>query len=206
MANITLMGASYTDVPAVDLPQTGGGTVRFYESGGTPSATQHTILFEFEDTTTATITAYYDSTFISDAIRATVPATYDSKMVWQASLDGTAWYTKPSEDYETVWEGTSYVNAGTTTNTLWVEQMSNTPLTLGNEWRISIDGVSYICPVQNNGEDNYVGNPLYDGGADDGSGIPFIMYNYGWGAWNGSCATNITGNTLHTFKFERKTS
>ena len=34
MANITLMGASYTDVPAVDLPQTGGGTVRFYESGG----------------------------------------------------------------------------------------------------------------------------------------------------------------------------
>lgn len=34
MANITLLGASYTDVPAVDLPQTGGGTVRFYESGG----------------------------------------------------------------------------------------------------------------------------------------------------------------------------
>lgn len=36
MANITLLGASYTDVPAVDLPKTGGGTVRFYEnsSGG----------------------------------------------------------------------------------------------------------------------------------------------------------------------------
>lgn len=34
MANITLLGASYTDVPAVDLPQTGGGTVRFYEDGG----------------------------------------------------------------------------------------------------------------------------------------------------------------------------
>lgn len=34
MANITLMGASYTNVPAVDLPQTGGGTVRFYENGG----------------------------------------------------------------------------------------------------------------------------------------------------------------------------
>lgn len=38
MANITLMGASYTNVPAVDLPQTGGGTVRFYESGGGSSA------------------------------------------------------------------------------------------------------------------------------------------------------------------------
>lgn len=34
MANITLLGASYTDVPAIDLPQTGGGTVRFYENGG----------------------------------------------------------------------------------------------------------------------------------------------------------------------------
>ena len=40
MANITLMGASYTDVPAVDLPQTGGGTVRFYENGGGGSSVQ----------------------------------------------------------------------------------------------------------------------------------------------------------------------
>ena len=34
MANITILGASYTDVPAVTLPQTGGGTVTFYENGG----------------------------------------------------------------------------------------------------------------------------------------------------------------------------
>ena len=34
MANVTLMGASYSDVPAVTLPQTGGGTVTFYENGG----------------------------------------------------------------------------------------------------------------------------------------------------------------------------
>lgn len=32
MANVTLWGASYTDVPAVTLPQTGGGTVTFYDS------------------------------------------------------------------------------------------------------------------------------------------------------------------------------
>lgn len=36
MANITLLGASYTDVPAVTLPQTGGGLVTFYENGGEP--------------------------------------------------------------------------------------------------------------------------------------------------------------------------
>lgn len=92
MANITLMGASYTDVPAVDLPQTGGGTVRFYESGGTPSQTQHTILFEFEDTTSASITAYWDGSFISDAITATTPTTYGGKTVALAQLDGVTWY------------------------------------------------------------------------------------------------------------------
>lgn len=29
--NITLLGASYTAVPAVDLPKTGGGTARFID-------------------------------------------------------------------------------------------------------------------------------------------------------------------------------
>lgn len=29
--NITLLGASYSDVPAVDLPKTGGGTARFVD-------------------------------------------------------------------------------------------------------------------------------------------------------------------------------
>ena len=35
MANISLWGADYPDVPAVELPQTGGGVVTFYENGGT---------------------------------------------------------------------------------------------------------------------------------------------------------------------------
>ena len=30
--NISLMNAQYPDVPAVDLPKTGGGTARFYDS------------------------------------------------------------------------------------------------------------------------------------------------------------------------------
>ena len=92
MANITLMGASYTDVPAVDLPKTGGGTVRFYENGGTPSATRHTLYFEFEDGTNQTVYAYYDDAFISSAITATTPTTYNNKTVTLAQLDGTTWY------------------------------------------------------------------------------------------------------------------
>ena len=34
MANVTVAGASFTDVPAVILPKTGGGSVRFVEEGG----------------------------------------------------------------------------------------------------------------------------------------------------------------------------
>lgn len=41
--NITLMGASYSDVPAVDLPQTGGGTARFVDTSDA-NATQYALL------------------------------------------------------------------------------------------------------------------------------------------------------------------
>lgn len=60
--------------------------------GGTPSATQHTIYFEFSDSTNTSITAYWDGTFISDAIRATTPTTYSGKTVTLAQLDGVTWY------------------------------------------------------------------------------------------------------------------
>ena len=61
-------------------------------SGGTPSATQHTIYFEFSDGTNTTITAYYDDSFISNAITATEPTTYGGKTVTLAQLDGVTWY------------------------------------------------------------------------------------------------------------------
>lgn len=58
MANITLLGASYTDVPAVDLPQTGGGTVRFYEDGGTTS-NNPTLETEWKDVYSDWAAGYY---------------------------------------------------------------------------------------------------------------------------------------------------
>ena len=56
MANITLLGASYTDVPAVDLPKTGGGTVRFYENGGGNNPTLET---EWKDVYSDWAAGYY---------------------------------------------------------------------------------------------------------------------------------------------------
>ena len=54
--NITLMGASYTDVPAVVLPQTGGGTARFDDASVTtataPDVTQGKIFLAADGTPT----------------------------------------------------------------------------------------------------------------------------------------------------------
>lgn len=58
-----------------------------------PSATRHTLYFEYEDTTTETEYAYYDDSFISSAITATTPTTRSSKTVTLAQLDGTTWYS-----------------------------------------------------------------------------------------------------------------
>ena len=79
--------------------------------GGAPSATQHTILFEFTDETTQSITGYWDSSFISDAITATTPTEYGGKTVDSASLDGVAWYTKPTTAWETLYNGNANLEA-----------------------------------------------------------------------------------------------
>ena len=63
--DITLMGASYEDVPAVDLPKTGGGTARFYDpseikyaesatSGGSAKNSEGIPYGECDSTSTAT--------------------------------------------------------------------------------------------------------------------------------------------------------
>lgn len=203
MANVTLLGASYTDVPAVDLPKTGGGTVRFYENGGTPSATQHNILFEFEDETSTSITAYYDSTFISDAITATTPTEYGGKTVNSASLDGVAWYTKPVGTWETIYDGQGNLEADTPYPYFWISELADVMIPIGSVWRITFDGTSYVCTVTQNIGDygGCIGNPLYSGGADDGSGVPLDLYRSPWGAWSGA-ADAPAGN--HTLKVERK--
>lgn len=53
MANITLLGASYSDVPAVQLPKTGGGTATFYEVEGSRSITENGT---YDVTTDASVT------------------------------------------------------------------------------------------------------------------------------------------------------
>ena len=171
--------------------------------GGAPSATQHTILFEFTDETTQSITGYWDSSFISDAITATTPTEYGGKTVDSASLDGVAWYTKPVGTWETIYDGAGNLEADTPYPYFWISDLADVVIPQNSVWRITFDGTEYICTATQTLESvGYtIGNPLYSGGADDGSGVPFNLYRSPWGAWSGG-ADASAGN--HTLKVERQ--
>ena len=83
MANITLLGASYTDVPAVDLPQTGGGTVRFYENGGGSSGYTRTVIAPQQTVTP-------DSS--RQAVLSGVTVGFVDASHYIVTLDGVEWY------------------------------------------------------------------------------------------------------------------
>lgn len=194
------------------------GQIYTYElsaySGGssTPSATAHTIYFEFSDSTNTTITAYWDDTFISDAITATTPTTYGGKTVDSASLDGVAWYARPTETWETLIEGNIDWNREDSGNYpyCWISSLGNTPITVGSVYRVTYNNVEYRCTAKDallNGVTNTVfGNPAWSGGADDGSGVPFVFIDYTrYGAWTGGLNVPNVDSTYY-FKIERQVS
>lgn len=202
----TLIDISDTTAVATDVAS---GKYIYLASGqkvegtasGTPSATQHTILFEFTDETSATITAYYDSTFISDAIRTTTPTTYDSKTVQQASLDGVAWYIKPSEDWDVLFDGSVTFSQQSPYNQIWISSLGSLQPAVGEVYRVTIDGTVYNLTAHEDDGRVYIGNPSYDWGTDDGSGVPFCLFNAGYGGLQGWTELSATA---HTVKIEKQ--
>ena len=87
MANITLWGASYTDVPAVDLPQTGGGTVRFYENGGGGgNAYTRTVIVPEQTVTPTSNGTYYSATL------ANMTENLESGSDYIVTINGVEWW------------------------------------------------------------------------------------------------------------------
>lgn len=171
--------------------------------GGTPSATQHTILFEFEDSTTSTLTVYFDSSFISSAITATTPTEYGGKTVDSASLDGVAWYTRPAGAWETIYDDNASLEADDPYPYFWVSSLADVVIPQNSVWRITFDGTEYICTATQTLESfGYViGNPVYSGGTDDGTPVPLCLFHTSWGAWSGGADASAGS---HTLKIERQ--
>lgn len=205
LIDITPTTAVASDVASGKIFFLANGTQATGTSSGAPSATSHTIYFEFSDETNTTITAYWDSSFISDAIRATTPTEYDGKTVELAQLDGVTWYTRPTETWETIYDNIAIPNADTPYNYWWLSSLSDVYPTLGSVWRVTIDGTSWVTTAR---QDQsivsgavYIGNPKYSGGQDDGSGMTTNFYNAGWGAWVGDTEISVDN---HSVKIERQ--
>ena len=90
--------------------------------GSTPSATKHTIHFDFSDETDTDIDVYYDDALLATMIQEYTPVTYGQKTVTLAQLDGVAWY-EPTNiplntqliDYNAVLTGYTIGNDGNVT-------------------------------------------------------------------------------------------
>ena len=177
--------------------------------GGAPSATQHTILFEFTDETTQSITGYWDSSFISDAITATTPTEYGGKTVDSASLDSVAWYTRPTESWETIYDGNVHWMREDNGDYpyCWISELGSIPITVGSVWRVTYNNTEYRCTgktISLGGQNyNVFGNPVWSGGTDDGSDVPFIFIDYAnYNAWSGGLNVPNVQNSYY-FKIER---
>ena len=214
---ITALDISDTTAVASDVAQgkyfyTAAGAKTAGTGGGGGGATQHTIHLEFTDSTDTDIDVYYDDSLISTMITAYEPITYGQKTVDVAELDGVAWYTRPSGTWETVLNGNLHVNTGNPYGGVWVSDLGSVSIALGSVWRVTIDnGTPYTVTATANGvygspNQNIIGNPLFMGGTDDGSDVPFAFEQNPWGAWTGGTDTSITQDVDHIFKIERQVS
>lgn len=169
--------------------------------GGTPSATAHAIYFEFSDNTNTTITAYYDDSFISSAITATTPTTYGQKTVTLAQLDGVTWYTKPTETWETLIDNNIgwHPDSNNDYPYCWISDLSDVSISDGSVWRITYNNIEYRLTAVS----GKIGNPKWGKGTDDGTNVPFVFENQGWGAWTGSLNAPNVEDVYYYFKIER---
>lgn len=185
------------------------GTIVTGTGSGGSTLTEHVIHLDFTDGTDVDIATYYDDTFISSLITSTSPTEYGTKTIDAASLDGTTWYERPTETWETIYSGTVNYNPDSANAYpyCWISELGDTPIADGSVWRITFDGSTYRCVAAPYTIDGYhvfnvIGNPKWSVSTlDDGSDVPFSFYNSEYGAWSGSA--NVSADTGHTVKIER---
>lgn len=165
MANITLMGASYTDVPAVTLPKTGGGTVTFYENGGGGSVT---------------VTDEANATGITCVI--TTSAGPEPAITWETIFNGQA--SLVGNDEEIYFWISSLSNVYPVAGEKWRITFQGSEYISTAYYDSAVGGVCVGNPA-------YSGY----GGQDDGSGCPVCFFNMGWGAWTGGAAPSYGTGT-----------
>ena len=184
----------------------GTGVVITSAQGAGPSATRHTLYFEYEDETTETVYAYYDDALISSAITATTPTTHNNKTVTSAQLDGVEWYSytptpgpTPGGDYTTLYDGSVTTFDDDGDNKFTVPEMASVWASVGDIYRITINGTEYIT------QGTTLNTVVAFGNVDFFStqtGMPFIYYHLASAYWEGFMRQAGT----YTLKVEKQES
>jgi hypothetical protein len=233
--NITLMGASYSDVPAVTLPKTGGGTAEFFDArsvtynlsgGASVSADPDNAIAGQGFTVKLKAPAGYTLSNVSVTMggvditsTAFTPDTSGGgggtvTITDEANATGTTCVITtggspepptPTEEWETLFDGATQLVADNPYPYFWISSLSNVTITSGSVWRVTLNGQeSRINAVYYDSSYGYmIGNPLYSGGSDDGSGLKYDFFNAGWGAWTGGADTSYPTGTNLSLKVER---
>lgn len=195
-------GASMTEVQN----QYGTELVITSAQSAAPSATRHTLYFEYEDGTTETEYAYYDDSFISGAITATTPTTRNNKTVTSAQLDGVEWYSytptpTPSGDWTVLYDGNIEMWEGKTI----IEDLEGITISAGETYRVTFDGTAYTCETALHPRWNqyYFGNVNVWDETDDGTGMPFVCYENQYGL---RVEIRNGGQNTYAFKVEKLTA
>lgn len=112
MANITLMGTNYPNVPSVILPQTGGGTAQFYEYGDLSWMGQNAV--QLNDTPYSLSKTLADTSYASSFIPSETPTT--AMDIYASQTIGT--FTAHPNDYDYIlrwhWDIQVKLNDGAT--------------------------------------------------------------------------------------------
>ena len=184
----------------------GTGVVITSAQGAGPSATRHTLYFEYEDESTETEYAYYDDALISSAITATTPTTHNNKTVTSAQLDGVEWYSytptpgpTPGGDYTTLYDGSVTTFDDDGDNKFTVPEMASVWASVGDIYRITINGTEYIT------QGTTLNTVVAFGNVDFFStqtGMPFIYYHLTSAYWEGFMRQAGT----YTLKVEKQES
>ena len=206
---ITALDISDTDAVASDVRSgkwfyTALGQKTQGTGSGGGGATQHVIHLEFTDSTDEDINVYYDDSLIGTMITAYTPETYGQKTVDSAALDGTVWYQRQQETWETIWNANTNYYEESDPNILsycWINDLANISIPIGSVWRITFNGTTYRLTATGSNNGGIIGNPKYASGSDDGSGLIFAFFNPGWGAWTGGA--DVAPNVAYPLKIER---
>lgn len=195
MANITLLGASYTDVPAVELPQTGGGTVTFYENGGSVELMPYVLRPDAE-----LIKSYASDQYAVSDLGLTIPSYTTTAQTLKAaanlsptiSIDLNNYRYIAVERFLTIPEYSVTTKGKGRQEYLWCNYIYEVTRSDANEFSTIIDPTKTVTSVQNLWATSYLYRHLYWT-----STTAIALYgSNAYGGYQTPSSPSISGSTL----------